>query len=79
MIKDTPGPLVIEEFGIELSSGHDTFDANLAYAYATSGRKEEATKIVKDLEDRQIQHSSTDASIALVRTEAKSGERQVRT
>ena len=58
----------IEEFkrAIELSSGHDTFDANLAYAYATSGRKEEAMKIVKDLEDRQIQHSSTDASIALV-------------
>ena len=58
----------IEELkrAIELSSGHDTFDANLAYAYATSGRKEEAMKIVKDLEDRQIQHSSTDASIALV-------------
>jgi TolB-like protein/DNA-binding winged helix-turn-helix (wHTH) protein/Tfp pilus assembly protein PilF len=51
---------------IELSRGDDTFEANLAYAYATSGRKEKATKIVKDLEDRQSQHSSTDASIALV-------------
>ena len=28
--------------------------------------KEEAIKIVKDLEDRQTQHSSTDASIALI-------------
>ena len=51
---------------IELSGGNEVFEANLAYAYATSGRKEEATKIVKDLEDRQNQHSSTDASIALV-------------
>ena len=51
---------------IELSGGNEVFDANLAYAYATSGRKEEAMKIVKDLEDRQTQHSSTDASIALI-------------
>ncbi len=51
---------------IELSGGNEVFDANLAYAYATSGSKEEAMKIVKDLEDRQTQHSSTDASIALI-------------
>ena len=45
----------IEEFqkAIELSGGNEVFDANLAYAYAASGRKEEAMKIVKDLEDRQ--------------------------
>src|SRR6266478_1652472 len=51
----------IEEFrrAIELSGGNEVFDANLAYAYAASGRKEEVTKIVKDLEDRQSQHSST--------------------
>src|SRR6201981_820088 len=46
---------------IELSGGNEVFDANLAYAYATSGQKEEAIKIVKGLEDRQSQHSSTDA------------------
>ena len=51
---------------IELSGGNEVFDANLAYAYATSGRTEEAMKIVKDLEDRQTQHSSTDASIGLI-------------
>ena len=51
---------------IELSGGNEVFEANLAYAYATSGRKEEATKIVKDLEDRESRHSSTDASIALI-------------
>ena len=58
----------IEEFhrAIELTGGNEIFYANLAHAYATSGRKEEALKIVKDLEDRQSQHSSTDASIALV-------------
>ena len=58
----------IEEFrrAIELSGGNEVFDANLAYAYAASGRKEEVTKIVKDLEDRQSQHSSTDASIGLI-------------
>jgi tetratricopeptide (TPR) repeat protein len=50
---------------IELSGGNEVFEANLAYAYATSGRKEEAMQIVKDLEDRQSQHSSNDASIAL--------------
>ena len=51
---------------IELSGGNEVFEANLAYAYATSGRKEEAMKIVKDLENRQSQHSSNGASIALV-------------
>jgi tetratricopeptide (TPR) repeat protein len=56
----------IEEFqkAIELSGGNEVFDANLAYAYAASGRKEEVTSY--DLEDRQSQHSSTDASIGLI-------------
>ena len=58
----------IAEFrrAIELSGGNTTFESNLANAYAVSGRKEEATKIVKDLETRHSQGSSTDASIALI-------------
>jgi TolB-like protein/DNA-binding winged helix-turn-helix (wHTH) protein/Tfp pilus assembly protein PilF len=58
----------IAEFrrAIELSGGNTTFESTLANAYALSGRKGEATKIVKDLESRQSQGSSTDASIALV-------------
>jgi TolB-like protein len=62
----------IEEFkrAIELSGGDDTFDANLAYAYAisdrNSDRKEKVMKMVSDLEERQSQNSSIDASIALV-------------
>src|SRR6266446_451296 len=58
----------IAEFrrAIELSGGNTTFESNLANAYAVSGRKEEAMKIVKDLESRHSQGSSTDASIALI-------------
>ncbi|HWZ71540.1 MAG TPA: tetratricopeptide repeat protein [Casimicrobiaceae bacterium] len=58
----------IAEFrrAIELSGGNTTFESNLANAYAVSGRNEEAMKIVKDLESRQRQDSSTDASIALI-------------
>ena len=58
----------IEEFqrAIQLSGENEIFNTNLAYAYAASGRREEALKTVKDLEDRQNRHSSTDANIALV-------------
>ena len=58
----------IAEFrrAIELSGGNTTFESNLANAYAVSGRKEEAIKIVGDLESRQSQDSSTGASIALI-------------
>jgi TolB-like protein/DNA-binding winged helix-turn-helix (wHTH) protein/Flp pilus assembly protein TadD len=58
----------IAEFrrAIELSGGNTTFESNLANAYAVSGRKEEAAKIVEQLESRQSQGSSTDASIALI-------------
>jgi tetratricopeptide (TPR) repeat protein len=44
----------IAEFqrAIELSGHSGAFDSNLAHVYAVSGRKEEAIKIVKDLEDR---------------------------
>jgi len=58
----------IAEFrrAIELSGGNTTFESNLAYAYAVSGRKEDAMKIVQGLESRRGQDSSTDASIALI-------------
>ena len=58
----------IAEFrrAIELSGGNTTFESNLANAYAVSGRKEEAMKIVKSLESRHSEGSSTDASIALI-------------
>jgi Flp pilus assembly protein TadD len=58
----------IEEFqkAIQLSGDNEIFNANLAYAYAVSGQREEAMKIVKNLEDRQSRHSSTDANIALI-------------
>src|SRR6266853_1660313 len=58
----------IAEFrrAIELSDGNTTFESNLANAYAVSGRKEEAMKIVKDLESRQSQDSSTGSNIALI-------------
>jgi TolB-like protein/DNA-binding winged helix-turn-helix (wHTH) protein/Flp pilus assembly protein TadD len=58
----------IAEFrrAIELSGGNTTFESNLANAYAVSGRKEEAVSIVKALESRQSQNSSTGASIALI-------------
>jgi TolB-like protein/DNA-binding winged helix-turn-helix (wHTH) protein/Flp pilus assembly protein TadD len=48
-------------------SGHSgAFDSNLGYAYAVSGRTEEAKKVVKDLEHRQDQNPSLDADIALI-------------
>ena len=58
----------IKEFqkAIQLSGDNEIFNANLAYAYAVSGQREEAMKIVKNLEDRQSRHSSTDANIAFI-------------
>jgi TolB-like protein/DNA-binding winged helix-turn-helix (wHTH) protein/Flp pilus assembly protein TadD len=58
----------IAEFrrAIELSGGNTTFESNLANAYAAAGLKEEAMRIVRDLESRQSEGSSTDASIALI-------------
>ena len=56
----------IAEFqrAIELSGHNGAFDSNLAYAYAVSGRKEEALKIAKELEGRHEQTAS--ANIALI-------------
>jgi TolB-like protein/DNA-binding winged helix-turn-helix (wHTH) protein/Flp pilus assembly protein TadD len=58
----------IAEFqrAIELSGHTAAFDSNLAYVYAVSGRKEEATGILKDLEARQDENASAAANIALI-------------
>jgi hypothetical protein len=57
----------IAEFqqAIELSGHLAAFDANLAYAYAVSGRKGEALKMAKDMEGRPDLNPSANASIAL--------------
>jgi TolB-like protein/DNA-binding winged helix-turn-helix (wHTH) protein/Tfp pilus assembly protein PilF len=58
----------IKEFqrAIELSGHLASFDANLAHAYAVSGRKAEALKIAKDMETRSDLNQSANALIALV-------------
>jgi TolB-like protein/DNA-binding winged helix-turn-helix (wHTH) protein/Flp pilus assembly protein TadD len=48
-------------------SGHlAAFDANLAHAYAVSGRKAEALQIALDMESRADLNPSADANIALI-------------
>jgi TolB-like protein/DNA-binding winged helix-turn-helix (wHTH) protein/tetratricopeptide (TPR) repeat protein len=58
----------IAEFqkAIELSGHSGAFDSYLGYTYAISGRKEEALKIVDDLESRHAENHSVDADIALI-------------
>jgi TolB-like protein/DNA-binding winged helix-turn-helix (wHTH) protein/Tfp pilus assembly protein PilF len=58
----------IAEFqrAIVLSGHSGAFDSNLGYAYAVSGRKEEAIKIINDLESRHPENHSVDADIALI-------------
>ena len=51
---------------IELSGDSAAFDSNLAYAYAASGRRDQALEIAKDLEARQTQGPAADANIALI-------------
>jgi TolB-like protein/DNA-binding winged helix-turn-helix (wHTH) protein/Flp pilus assembly protein TadD len=51
---------------IALSGGNKTFRSNLAYAYARSGRKDEALEILYDLENRSSSGFSNAAEIALV-------------
>jgi tetratricopeptide (TPR) repeat protein len=51
---------------IELAGSNAAFDSNLAYAYAASGRREQALKIAKDLESRASESSTADANIALI-------------
>jgi Flp pilus assembly protein TadD len=58
----------IAEFqrAIELSGHSGAFDSNLGYAYAVSGRREEAETIVKSLEARRDQNPSVGADIASI-------------
>jgi len=58
----------IAEFqrAIELSGPSGTFESNLAYVYAVSGRKIDAENIMQDLKARSDKNPSTDANIALV-------------
>ena len=58
----------IAEFqrAIELSGHSGAFDSYLGYAYARSGRKIEAIKILDDLRARHDQNPSADADIALI-------------
>jgi tetratricopeptide (TPR) repeat protein len=51
---------------IELSPGSTAFSANLAYAYAVSGMRGEATKILNDLKNRSPQAFSNAPEIAMV-------------
>ena len=50
---------------IELSGHSGAFDY-LGYAYAASGRKDDAIKIVHDLESQHVGNHSVDADIALI-------------
>jgi len=52
--------------GIELSPGSTAFTANLAYAYAVSGRRGEAVRILGDLKNRSHGAFSNAPEIALV-------------
>ncbi len=51
---------------IELSPGSTAFTANLAYAYAVSGMRDEAAKILNDLKNRSPQAFSNAPEIAMV-------------
>jgi len=58
----------IAEFrkSIEISGHSSVFDSNLAYAYAVSGRKEEAVRIAAAMEAQGEAYPSAQASIALI-------------
>lgn len=51
---------------IELSPGSTAFTANLAYAYAVSGTRDAAVKILNDLKNRSHDSFSNAPEIALV-------------
>jgi tetratricopeptide (TPR) repeat protein len=51
---------------IELSPGSSAFKANLAYAYAVSGRRDEAAKILNDVKINRRRPSPNAPEIALV-------------
>ena len=58
----------IAEFkrAIDISGHSNAFDSNLGYAYAVSGRREEATKMLEELEARHDRNPSVAADIALI-------------
>jgi TolB-like protein/DNA-binding winged helix-turn-helix (wHTH) protein/Flp pilus assembly protein TadD len=65
--KHTNNEAVAEfEKAIELSPGSTAFSANLAYAYAVSGMRDEAVKILSDLKNRSQNGFSNAPEIALV-------------
>jgi TolB-like protein/DNA-binding winged helix-turn-helix (wHTH) protein/Flp pilus assembly protein TadD len=68
LVQEQQYEAAIAEFqrAIELSGHLAAFDANLAHAYAVSGRKAEALKMAKDMEIRPDLNSSADACIALI-------------
>jgi Flp pilus assembly protein TadD len=51
---------------IELSPGSTAFTANLAYAYAVSGMRDKAAKILNDLKNRSPQAFSNAPEIAMI-------------
>ena len=51
---------------VELSPGSTAFTANLAYAYAVSGMRDEAAKILNDLKNKSAQGLSNAPEIAMV-------------
>ena len=61
------GEAIVEfQRAIELSGHSGAFDSNLGYAYAVSGRREDAIQIIRALEAPQDGNASTDADIALI-------------
>jgi hypothetical protein len=51
---------------IELSPGSSAFTANLGYAYAVSGRRDEAAKVLDNLKNRSPQAFSNAPEIAMI-------------
>jgi Flp pilus assembly protein TadD len=51
---------------IDFSGGNKTFRSNLAYAYAVSGRKNDALEILHDLNNRPTNGFSNASEIALI-------------
>jgi Flp pilus assembly protein TadD len=61
------GEAIVElQRAVELSPGSTAFIANLAYAYAVSGMREEAAKMLSELENRSPQPFSNAPEIAMV-------------
>lgn len=58
----------IAEFrkAIEISGHSSVFDSNLAYAYAVSGRKDDAARIAADMASHADAYPSAQANIALI-------------